>query len=206
MDANESGQVWPASLNDPHPLKPAADKVAQNFGNLIDQAVADGGPIPGEQPTPTGKPLEVGEQRLSVQHCEACDGRHEGLQVFSYVRPRTVHTHWYKCPTVGDPVPISLIGLSDGRGILIDSDVCRALVNAQLAGRWCVAFFIVTADGQLTAQHKTHRFPHGDFFGAGGESKGCIKMLTELFEREVGPQQPAEMKTVEPAPLHSLPG
>lgn len=176
MSQEDNGQVWPPS-----------------------SGTVQAGPL-------TGEPAKLEGQQLDVHKCAACDGRHDAIQVQSFNRPVQPYTHWYQCPTLGDPVPISIAMLTAGDAIELDGPVCQALAEAQIAGRWLVAVFHIDVDGRLILRRSSQKFPTGDLLQS-AEHKGCIGLLKENFEQEVGTQQPQEMRTAAtPRPLRSLMG
>ena len=155
----------------------------------------------------TGEPVVIeSDQRLSIAECPACDGKHAGLEIHQFNRPSGPFTHWFTCPSQGDPVPLSLMMLKDGEGFELNTKVCQAVAAAQMSGRYLIAVFYINHDNNLLLERTTHKFPPADFFES-KESKGVMGLLRESLEMEVGPQQPAKMKPAgKLSPLQSLLG
>jgi len=118
---------------------------------------------------------------LDVRHCPACDGMHHRLPVNPFRRETPPWTHWYACPTTGDPVPLTLVMMSPDRGIEINNVLIRSLVTAQATNAYMVAVFRVQ-DGQIKLDRTTQNFPTGDF-------QNCVTLLRQDLDREIGPPQ-----------------
>lgn len=130
-------------------------------------------------PGPT--PMDTRGNVLDVRHCPVCDGMHNGLPVTAFAKQTPPWTHWFTCPTTGDPVPLTLVMMSPDRGIEINNVLIRALVHAQSTNAYMVAIFRVE-DGQIKLDRTTHNFPTGDFVN-------CVTLLRQDLDREMGPPQ-----------------
>ena len=180
MSEQVEGQVWPAS--------PEQD-----------------------QPSPfqilTGEPLP--EQQVSIHKCAACDNRHDVVELHEYGRIQPPFTHWYECPTLGDPVPVTIGMMGDGTGMELSGPTMQSLARAAKSGRWmAVVFYVEDTDQGRMVKMETHtqRFPRSDFF-EDGDHKGCLGLLREWCERDAGVQAPQAMQPAKrPVPLRSLNG
>lgn len=180
-ESQEPSQVWPVAVDD--------------------RTVMDEG-------SPVVEKLDARGMGIRVTNCGACDGTHDDLKVNEYARPLGPFTHWFMCPTLHDPVNLTLAMLKTGDGLELDGPVCRKLAEAQIAGRWMVIICYVDSSGGADAlkyQRNGHKFPSGDVYPS-KQSKGLVGLLMEDLEREFGPAQPVEMKQVVPHPLRSLLG
>ena len=172
-------QVWP----------PPQNKIDSN---------AEGGPL-------TGEPVDVRGSKLNIRKCPACDAAHQNLVVNEYNKPQGVFTHWFHCPTIQDPVSVSLLMLRSGDAIELSGPVCQSLANAQVAGRYLAVVFYVDEEGKLHMERTTSNFPVADFYET-KDRPGCIGMLRKSFEDEVGKQAPQTMSRARPKPLRTLVG
>ena len=138
----------------------------------------------GSQPTefaPAPTPVDTAGNVLDVRHCPVCDAIHNGVPVHAFTKQTPPWTHWYACPTTGDPVPLTLVMMSTDRGIEINNVLIRALVRAQSTNAYMVAVYRVE-DGQIKLDRTTHNFPTGDFVN-------CVTLLRQDLDRETGPPQ-----------------
>lgn len=130
---------------------------------------------------PAPQPVDTRGNVLDVRHCPVCDGIHNGVPVTAFAKQTPPWTHWFTCPTTGDPVPLTLVMMSADRGIEINNVLIRALVHAQSTNAYMVAIFRVD-DGQIKLDRTTHNFPTGDFVN-------CVTLLRQDLDRELGPPQ-----------------
>lgn len=143
---------------------------------------------------------------VRIQECSACGASHESVALTEYQKKVGPFTHWYVCPTLGDPCQVALLSLSGENGIELSGPICQALIEAQLAGRYMVAVWFIDQEGKLRLKRKDNRFPHTDMLPH-GEHPGALGMLKEQLEAECGQQQPQVMRTAEtPKPLRNLLG
>lgn len=176
---SEVGQVFPPS---PEQDEPAADPTG----------ILTGDPIPA--------------QRVNVHKCGACDNRHDDIEIKEFARQLPPFTHFYICPNVGDPVPLTLAMMSDGNGMELHGPTMQSLACARMAGRW-IAVVGYIEDGKLLIDKHADRFPMADYFEQGPDSPGFIKQLLQMLESEAGIHQPAEMRPAPPrTPLRTLNG
>jgi len=160
-----------------------------------------------EPPQATGKPADVKGRTVGIKKCDSCDGAHEGVAMQAFVRQNSPFTHWFTCPVTGDAVPVSLVGLTSGDAINLESRVLQRFVEAQISGRYVVLVSFVNAEGKLMFNCINNHLPHGDYFGEPGR-KGLFDLIRDAFENIVGPQQPKEMKQASPVPVSAgvIPG
>ncbi len=158
-----------------------------------------GASAPEEQPQLTGKAADILGRTTTINKCDACDGAHPDVILRAFVRQNSAFTHWFLCPVTGDAVSVSLVGLTTGDAINLDSETLQLFAKAQMSGRYVVIVGMV-ADGKLAFHCINKHLPHGDFFGE-PPRKGMFEMVKEAFEKIVGPQQPAEMKVATPVPM-----
>ena len=175
MSQQDDGQVWPQAA-EPAPASP----------NVL-----------------TGEIASFGATGLTVHKCAACDGKHEGIVMNEYTRPPAPFTHWYNCPTIGDPVPVALAMMHNGAGLELNGPVCQALAAAQVAGMF-LAMVCYHDDGKLRMHVTRNKFPTGDYFET-GDAKGVLGTLKEMLEQEVGTlDQQAMRRAQTPKPIREL--
>lgn len=149
----------------------------------------------------TGSPVDASLDGnvISINDCPACHSGHVGLKITEYNAPRGPFTHWYLCPSLGDPCNISLAAMKNGQGMELDSDVCQALAIAQQAGRWMVAIWWIHDNGEtLSMVRPTYKFPIVEF-------EHAVRLLREKCQQEIGPPQPDVMQAADhPQPLTKL--
>lgn len=147
-----------------------------------------------------------GGHTVSVHECQACDSHHDGVEIRQLQRQLGMFTHFYTCPTLGDPVYCCLAMLKGGSAIELNGPICNALAEAQLCGRFVVAVGYYDAQGGLRVFKSSHKFPVVDYFET-PEHKNFMGNLREIFEREVGQPVPQPMREAPlPKPLVNLLG
>lgn len=192
VGTQEPSQVWP-----PHESQQASEDArdsirsgtAKTTSEIIDKLDARG----------------LG---IRITNCGACDGTHEDMKVNEYARPLGPFTHWFMCPTLHDPVNLTLGMLKTGEGLELSGPVCRELAKAQIAGRYMVFVCYVTeGDGKTTVTLTRHgnKFPTDKIYPS-KENRGLVGLLMDNLKDEFGDPQPVEMKQVAPHPLKSLMG
>lgn len=144
---------------------------------------------------------------VRIQECAACGASHADVALTEYNKKIGPFTHWYACPTLGDPCQLALLSLNGEDGIELSGPICAALTEAQFAGRYMVAIWFLDAEGKLRMHRICHRFPTIDMLGD-GTNPGVLGMLKSDLERECGgAQQPAVMRpATAPKPLRDLLG
>lgn len=147
----------------------------------------------------TGQPAPLSGQSVNIRQCPCCDGSHDGLDVREFAKSQGPFTHWFLCPTLGEPVSISLLMLSSGEGLELNGAVCQSIAKAQLSGRYLIAVFVISAEGKLELHRTSQKFPTGDF-------EECVNMLRKNLSSETGPAQPLQMQRGRPMPLRTLMG
>lgn len=146
-------------------------------------------------PLPKLVPADVTGQKLNIQNCFACDGSHQGVEIHTFATAANQPwTHWYQCPTCGDPVPLMLVQRK-AKLVEVDNAIIHQLVEAQESGRYMVAIF--RPGGQLQLARTTQNFPIDQFSDAVGE-------LQRNLDREVGPPEQKPLERAAPAPLVNL--
>jgi hypothetical protein len=131
------------------------------------------------------------ENAFTIAECPGCGESHEGIQVssFSVKTAKNPFTHWYTCPTTGDPV-CSAVKSIGKHSYEIDPEFMRQIMEAMRSGRFLMALFYVK-DGsppELTRWWKTKSFPKDDF--------GTVMRDLQLdLEKEYGGPLPKAMTT-----------
>ena len=154
----------------------------------------------------TGEIAKLEGQNLTVQKCAACDGKHEAIQMREYARRPVPFTHYYLCPTLGDPVPVALAMMTNGGAMELSGTICQALAAAQVSGRFMVATFWLDDDRRLRMHLHEQKFPTGDYFeDVENGRKGVLGLLREQFEKTTGTlQQQAMRRAATPKPIREL--
>lgn len=145
----------------------------------------------------TGKPVDTAPAGniMSINDCPACGGKHTDLIIKESNRPSAAGTHWYLCPTLGDPCFVTLAAVQTGEAIELDGPVCQALARAQMSGQWLVMVAHMQQDGSFRYNRMAFKFPHAKF-------EELIGHFSKDLGSEIGPLQPAKM--AEAGPLPSL--
>lgn len=143
----------------------------------------------------TGKPVDASPAGnvMSIRDCPACGGIHSGLKITECNKPSVAGTHWYLCPTLGDPCFVTLAAAKAGEGLELDGKVCQMLARSQMAGQWIVAGAWMLPDGRFAYWRHSFKFPHFHF-------PELIKKFRENLEAEIGPLQPEKMAEAGPLP------
>lgn len=142
-------------------------------------------------------PIDTTGQKLNVTNCPSCDAPHQDLEISSFNKHTPPWTHWFTCPSTGDPVPLTLVMVDPKSGIEVNNVIIRNLVHAQQRGAYMVSIFRIE-DGQVKLDRTTFNFPTGDFVN-------CISLLKADLEREIGPPQAVPLKDADDqAPLVNL--
>lgn len=154
----------------------------------------------------TGDPADVSIQNLTVHKCAACDGKHEAIQMREFTRPPHPFTHFYLCPTLGDPVPVALAMMHAGTAMELRGPVCQGLAAAQVCGRFMAVIFWHDDENKLRMYFHEEKFPMGDYFET-ADQKGVMGMLKQQLEANAGTlQQQAMRRAQTPKPLRDLLG
>ena len=145
-----------------------ANKIAQDYGrhDLLAQLAAYRGEIPAAalMPTPAeGEAVTLKSGAFLVIHdCYSCHERHDHVAVTPYRTDNSPWTHWYACPTNGDPVPMT-IQVKGENPVEVCRRIMRDVDEALAAGSLMSAIFYVGRDGKLKMRWMTDKFPFGYF-------------------------------------------
>jgi len=137
---------------------------------------------------------------IRIAKCPSCDGKHDKVECREFSVRRAAWTHWYTCPSTGDPVSV-LVEVEGGRLYEIDPTIIESLMQARKAGKFVVAVFRQEQAGEnLWTTHcvqHPHDFPT-DHFAA------CVNLLREAFDKVAGPPPKAEEPMKRGAPKPTL--
>ena len=127
--------------------------------------------------------------QINVRNCPSCDGAHELVECHEYNATSASHggtklwSHWFTCPTTGDPVSV-LIQIDDGKVYEVEPEIIGSIMQARKAGKYVVAVFRQEPAGNgMWITHCTQH-PHDfltDHFGT------CVNLLKDAFDKVVGP-------------------
>lgn len=127
--------------------------------------------------------------QVRIPKCSACGQEHPDVEVGALATPQQPFTHWYQCPTNGDPVLLALLTVEDQAPEVIHAQILQAVTRCMLAKKYLIAFFRVEA-GQVWCDPPVYDgWPDGDFDAA-------IRLLADQFEK-LKPQ-PSEMPKADP--------
>lgn len=100
---------------------------------------------PGDARNPLDSPVSLGTTTVNIKECPVCKSKHEDIALTEFkTGGYGPFTHWYLCPSTGDPAMLSLISIGDGVGIDIDHNILSQVLTAQASGRYMVAVWRVT--------------------------------------------------------------
>ena len=135
----------------------------------------------------TYRPLDTGNQNISVETCPGCKGTHPSVAAKRYHYDASPFTHWYMCPTSVEPCGIALM-TKDGTTVFKpNADVIKALCHAQESGRYLAAIFTPVGEDNVRLDRITHQFPTIAF-------KQCVKELQDNLNKETGPPEATDLK------------
>ena len=140
---------------------------------------------------------------VDIVHCIACDAPHDDLEVHEFKSPSPPWTHWYTCPTVNDPCPLTLTlklkAATDETGIAVNNEIIQRLVAAQQCAGYMVAIFVPLDNGQVECWRQTNEYPIDRF-------KQTWETLRDALLPEIPAEEtPAPLKLAKPiAPLVNL--
>lgn len=137
----------------------------------------------------TGRELPIAKRALTLQvlTCYSCGEKHDGVALHAFNKPAEPWSHWYSCPTNGDPVPLS-VGFKDELPVEYPRRVIGDLDRAMQHGKFLAVIFYVDAKGVVYCQWNAQDFPHAAF-------EACQKLFAEQCAKNGGL----------PAPLEPLP-
>lgn len=139
--------------------------------------------------------VDTAEMQLKIENCYSCNGPHEGLACHGYKTGHAPFTHWYTCPTTGDPCTLTLKHRKNQNAEL-NRDVLGALTEAQQAGTFMVIICFVE-EGVMQYRRMTFAFPHNFFHNVATDVKVDL-------EKEIGPPPAGDMEAGDPKPLTNL--
>jgi len=122
---------------------------------------------------------------LDCHFCYACDAMHNALPLHAYKRSVPPWSHWYTCPTLGEPVSLTIV--TDGKGnVEIANSVLRSLADATRCGRYMVAIWYLDG-GKIMMTRTTCEYPQGEFAAS-------VRLLDSDLAKEAGPALPTIMQ------------
>jgi hypothetical protein len=135
--------------------------------------------------------VEPKQIEINVQNCGSCDQQHR-VMATEYMAGST-HTHWYLCPTTGDPVPLRM-EIEGERLHIVNTEFLGHMMTAEKAGSFMAAlFWRDTEDGRVVIRSVV--LPHN--FPMPHES---IRALREHLERDFGPEDTQRLPSAGPLP------
>ncbi len=101
----------------------------------------------------------TGEMTIDIPECPACGGSHNVIVARPFKANRLPYTHWYNCPTVFDPVSLTLAMQGDNP-IEVNRRIIQDLAEAQANGG-CLMFVTFGTDKRagVTLRRHTSDFP-----------------------------------------------
>lgn len=113
-----------------------------------------------------------------IERCAACGEGHE-VEAKTVNARRALYTHWYECPTNGDPVSFRISQAGENTRVIMDA-IAKSLETADAADAFLVAVFHPFDSSQRVKLFRhTHNFPHHLF------SK-CVDTLRQNLDQEAG--------------------
>jgi len=174
MPFNRKNEEQPKEINLTPPPEMSRTEPVPKGENVIVEPQP--GPIP-DSPPVEFEPMPTGESKLSIRECAACGGQHADLEIHEYKHRTPVGTHWFICPTTGDPVGLTLVMMDGQNGLEVHERIVLSLIEAQKSDSYLSAIFRID-EGLVKLTRTTHNFPTGDF------SK-CLGLLKDDLEREL---------------------
>lgn len=129
------------------------------------------------------------ENVLSIMHCYSCKGPHEKIPVYPYMTPHPPYTHYYICPSTGDPTGLAIVPSKDGL-VEVNGEILALLSEAQQSDSFMIVVYW-HAEGRVQFRRQSHKFPTT-------ELQTCKGMILEDFEKQVGPPAHTPLQEVEP--------
>lgn len=135
---------------------------------------------------------------IRIHKCPSCDGKHDQVDCHEYAVRRAAWTHWYTCPSTGDPVSV-LVEVEGGKLYEIDPAIIETLMQARKAGKFVVAVFRQEQAGENL--WNTHCVQHPYDFPT-DHFATCVNLLREAFDKVAGPPPKADepMRRATPKP------
>jgi hypothetical protein len=145
----------------------------------------------------TGAPVDASQagNKMAINVCAACQGSHRDIDIHEFQTPQRPWTHWYTCPTLGDPCPVALAQMRNGEGMNLDGDVCQSLAAAQQSGQWLVAVFWIDEERRIQCRRSVNKLPLSDV-------PRIVQMFKDSCQEIIGgaaqPEQMAEAPKLSP--------
>lgn len=128
-------------------------------------------------------------QVVTVTECSSCGSRHDQMEIRRYTNPQPPFTHWFTCPTTGDPCQVSITSYQ-GQPVSVAGEVLEMLAQAAVSGRYIVAVGRVE-DGLIHSRRKSVNFPTGD-------NRIFIADLKKMLDAELDLPEEREMERANP--------
>lgn len=156
----------------------------------------------GAEPVVDEQPAARGIVIMDIPECHLCAMPHERVELHPYGlrggRTPTNATHWYTCPTMREPLAMTLAG----PGVPLDGDLLASFGDALCSGRWLVLVaWEPTPGGKFRYFRKQDGWPknrygelllhaavdmHGDTYGAPAKQElpaGKLPTDLKLFQK-----------------------
>jgi len=132
---------------------------------------------------------------FDVAECPVCGGEHSGITLNKY-KGKSCWSHWYDCPTIGDPVSVA-ISVDKGSYGQAHKDMVGAMQRASAAGVGMLGFVIWKQGRTLYLHRVRDAFPIEDL-EAGmkqlqsmprpeGDTTTWADLILMDLEKELGP-------------------
>lgn len=144
---------------------------------------------------PEIRPADVME--VTVSQCPSCKSHHGTTPVTRYLEERHPWTHYFSCPTTGEPVNVSVVFDEHGKIINLNSDLMQWIVEASRDGVYLASIWHLK-NGLPVMRRQTKQFPTAHF-------QECWRQLQDNLSTEIGPppQQPMQ-RAPDPEPVANL--
>jgi len=163
-----------------------------------------------EESTPTRNNQMIEEKTIDLLECFSCGSKHEKIPLHEYNLPNPPWTHYFTCPTSGDPVSIATAEVA-GKPTIIHQDVANFLAVAKRAGHYLVAVFHKPEIGSITEQHPLKLSMRTEEFDLSWGETAWVMLRDELRkmrDQELGIDPVDENDYPRPTPIDpsTLPG
>jgi len=150
------------------------------------------------------------EKTIDLLECFSCGSKHEKIPLHEYNLPNPPWTHYFTCPTSGDPVSIATAEVA-GKPTIIHQDVANFLSVAKRAGHYLVAVFHKPEIGSITEQHPLKLSMRTEEFDLSWGETAWVMLRDELRrmrDQELGVDPVDENDYPRPTPIDpsTLPG
>lgn len=121
---------------------------------------------------------------IQIVQCYSCGEQHGAVQLQPYVKPSPPWTHWFCCPTNGDPVPLTLIYQENQpeQAVELNRRVVSDFAKAYGNGRWLAAIFFVDGD-KVYSGINASEWPHKEY-------ETALALLQQHAEKHGGLPKP----------------